>query len=77
MVIPAPVYRMDPSQMFEQHLETGAGITIAAIRMPSSEAHEFGVIELADDGITIKAFHEKPANPPAMPGNPELSLGIS
>ena len=68
------VYRMDPGQMFEQHLETGAGITIAAIRMPRSEAHEFGVIELAEDGITIKAFHEKPSNPPAMPGHPELSL---
>jgi glucose-1-phosphate adenylyltransferase len=68
------VYRMDPSQMFEHHLETGAGITIAAIRMPRSEAHEFGVIELADDGVTIKAFHEKPANPPAMPGHPDLCL---
>ena len=68
------VYRMDPSQMFEQHLETGAGITIAAIRMARSEAHEFGVIELAEDGITIKAFHEKPSDPPAMPGHPDLSL---
>ncbi len=68
------VYRMDPGQMFEQHLATGAGVTIAAIRMPRAEAHEFGVIELADDGITIKAFHEKPANPPAMPGHPDLSL---
>ena len=68
------VYRMDPMQMFEQHVDTGAGITIAAIRVPRSEASEFGVIELADDGITIKAFHEKPANPPAMPGHPDLCL---
>jgi glucose-1-phosphate adenylyltransferase len=68
------VYRMDPMQMFQQHLDTCAGVTVAAIRMPRSEAHDFGVIELADDGITIKAFHEKPANPPAMPGHPELSL---
>jgi glucose-1-phosphate adenylyltransferase len=68
------VYRMDTNQMFEQHLETGAGITIAAIRMARSEAHEFGVIELAEDGITIKAFHEKPSNPPAMPGHPDLCL---
>ena len=52
------VYRMDPGQMFEQHVESGAGVTVAAIRMPRSEAHEFGVIELAEDGITIKAFHE-------------------
>jgi glucose-1-phosphate adenylyltransferase len=68
------VYRMDPDQMFEAHLESGAGVTVAAIRMPRAEAHEFGVIELADDGITIKAFHEKPTDPPAMPGHPELSL---
>lgn len=68
------VYRMDPGQMHDQHLSTGAGVTIAAIRMPRSEAHEFGVIELAEDGITIKKFHEKPSNPPAMPGHPDLSL---
>jgi glucose-1-phosphate adenylyltransferase len=68
------VYRMDPMQMFTQHVESGAGVTVAAIRMPRSEAHDFGVIELADDGITIKAFHEKPANPPAMPGHPDLCL---
>ena len=68
------VYRMDPDQMFEAHIESGAGVTIAAIRMPRSEAHEFGVIELADDGITIKAFHEKPSDPPAMPGHPDLCL---
>ena len=68
------VYRMDPTQMFDFHLQTGAGITVAAIRVKRSEASEFGVIELAEDGITIKAFHEKPANPPPMPGNPEYSL---
>ena len=68
------VYRMDPSQMFAQHLETQAGVTVAAIRVPRSEASEFGVIELADDGITIKAFHEKPASPPAMPGHPDMCL---
>ena len=68
------VYRMNPDQMYQQHLQTGAGVTVAAIRVKRSEASEFGVIELADDGITIKAFHEKPANPPAMPGNPDLAL---
>ena len=68
------VYRMDPSQMFDHHLQTGAGVTVAAIRVPRAEASEFGVIELADDGVTIKAYHEKPANPPAMPGHPDLCL---
>jgi glucose-1-phosphate adenylyltransferase len=68
------VYRMDPSQMFEHHLSTGAGVTVAAIRVARSEASEFGVIELADDGVTIKAFHEKPSDPPPMPGHPDLCL---
>lgn len=68
------VYRMDPDQMYQAHLEMDAGVTVAAIRVKRSEAHEFGVIELADDGVTINAFHEKPADPPAMPGHPDLSL---
>ncbi len=68
------VYRMDSSQMFDFHLSTGAGVTVAAIRMKRSEAHEFGVIELAEDGVTIKAFHEKSSDPPAMPGHPDLCL---
>jgi glucose-1-phosphate adenylyltransferase len=68
------VYRMNPDQMYQQHLQTGAGVTVAAIRVKRTEASEFGVIELAEDGVTIKAFHEKPANPPAMPGHPDLAL---
>lgn len=68
------VYRMNPDLMYQQHLLTGAGVTVAAIRMKKSEASNFGVIELADDGITIKAFHEKPSDPPGMPGNPDWSL---
>jgi len=68
------VYRMNPDQMYQQHLQTGAGVTVAAIRVKRSEASQFGVIELAEDGISIKAFHEKPKDPPAMPGHPDLSL---
>ena len=68
------VYRMNPDQMYQQHLQTGAGVTVAAIRVRRGEASQFGVIELAEDGISIKAFHEKPGNPPAMPGHPDLAL---
>ncbi|MFM8205125.1 MAG: glucose-1-phosphate adenylyltransferase [Actinomycetales bacterium] len=68
------VYRMNPDLMYQQHLQTGAGVTVAAIRMKKSEASNFGVIELAEDGLTIKAFHEKPLDPPGMPGNPDWSL---
>ena len=68
------VYRMNPDQMYQQHLQTGAGVTVAAIRIPRVEASNFGVIELAEDGVSIKAFHEKPKNPPGIPGAPEFSL---
>src|SRR5213595_1621422 len=39
------VYRMDPCQMVDQHLQTGAGVTIAGLRVPRREATEFGVID--------------------------------
>ena len=68
------VYRMNPDLMYQQHLQTGSGVTVAAIRVPRQSASEFGVIELESDGLTIKAFHEKPKDPPGMPGNPDWSL---
>jgi glucose-1-phosphate adenylyltransferase len=68
------VYRMDPRQMLEQHIDTGADVTVAGIRQPRSEAHAFGVIETAADGRTINQFLEKPANPPAIPGSPDESF---
>lgn len=72
------VYRMDPSQMLDQHLATGAGVTIAAIKVPRASASEFGVIEVARDGVSIQGFHEKPNDPPAIPGDPDhayVSMG--
>jgi glucose-1-phosphate adenylyltransferase len=60
------VYRMDPSQMVEQHIESGAGLTVAGIRVPRSEASAFGVID-ADDKGKIRQFLEKPADPPGLP----------
>jgi glucose-1-phosphate adenylyltransferase len=62
------IYRMDPRQMVDQHVETGAGVTVAAIPVPKSEALDFGVIEV-DEHAKIKAFHEKVAEPPTMPGD--------
>ena len=56
------IYRMDPRQMVDQHIETGAGVTVAGIRVPIEQAGEFGVIEAGDDGRTIRAFREKPSD---------------
>jgi glucose-1-phosphate adenylyltransferase len=73
------VFRMDPMQMIDQHVEHGAGVTVAAIPVPRLEATAFGVIKTGGDGRTIEAFLEKPADPPPMPGHPDLafaSMGI-
>ena len=68
------VYRMDPQQMIAQHIESGAAVTVAGIRMPRSTAHQFGVIETAADGAHISRFLEKPDDPPATPDDPEASF---
>jgi glucose-1-phosphate adenylyltransferase len=62
------IYRMDPRQMVERHIEARAGVTVAAIPVPKHEAVDFGVIESDADG-RIVAFHEKSATPPTMPGD--------
>src|SRR4249919_2027619 len=65
------VYRMDFSAMVEQHIETGAACTVAAIRQPISLADQFGVIEVDDaDPSKIAAFLEKPKDPKGLPDNP-------
>jgi glucose-1-phosphate adenylyltransferase len=65
------VYRMDVMQMVNQHVASGAGVTVAAIPVPRLEATEFGVIQTAADGRTVEAFLEKPADPPSLPGRPD------
>src|SRR4051794_14197711 len=68
------VYRMDAAQMVAAHVETGAGVTVAGIRVPRKEAWQFGVIKTAADGITIEDFLEKPAEPPGLVDSPEESF---
>ncbi|WP_148571665.1 glucose-1-phosphate adenylyltransferase [Nocardioides caldifontis] len=65
------VYRMDASQMVQAHIESGAGVTVAGIRVPRREASAFGVIETAEDGVTIQDFLEKPADPPGLVDSPQ------
>ena len=65
------VYRMDPNQMIQAHLDRGAGVTVAAIPVPRTAATDFGVIRAAADGRRIEAFQEKPADPPGLHGSPD------
>jgi glucose-1-phosphate adenylyltransferase len=64
------IYRMDPAQMVQQHIESGAGVTVAAIRVPKEQAFQFGVIETSD-GRKIDQFLEKPANAAGLPDAPD------
>ncbi len=67
------IYRMDVEAMLEQHVASGAGITVAGIPVPIKQASDFGVIDAGDDG-RIRSFVEKPADPPSMPGDPERAF---
>ncbi len=67
------IYRMDISQMIADHQEKRAAVTVAALPAPRERASEFGVMEVSSDW-QISAFHEKPAEPVSIPGQPDWSL---
>ncbi|MEL7157644.1 MAG: glucose-1-phosphate adenylyltransferase [Actinomycetota bacterium] len=64
------IYRMNPRQMLNAHVESGAGVTVAAIRLPASESFQFGAIERGADSTRILGFHEKDPNAPTNPRAP-------
>jgi len=67
------VYKMDYEIMLRQHIERKADVTVGCLTVNISEASSFGVMAV-DNNNQITSFLEKPANPPAMPGNPKKSL---
>ena len=69
------VYRMDFAQMVEQHVNSGAKATVAAVRQPLHMADQFGVIEVdQNDPQKISAFVEKPASTPGLAADPSQFL---
>jgi glucose-1-phosphate adenylyltransferase len=64
------IYRMNITSMIEYHEQKDAAVTVAAIPVDKKYATEFGVIETAPDGRVI-AFHEKTADAPTIPGDPD------
>ncbi len=53
------LYRMDFRPVIAQHIETGAGITVATIPVGRAEAKSLGIMHIADDR-RITRFVEKP-----------------
>ena len=69
------VYRMDFSQMVDQHIDSGAACTVAAIRQPISLADQFGVIDVEPESPSrIREFLEKPTDPKGLPDSPDEVL---
>jgi glucose-1-phosphate adenylyltransferase len=67
------VYKMDYGLMLEQHVDSGADVTVGCIEVPRTDASGFGVMHI-DRSDRIVSFLEKPAKPPGMPDKPEVAL---
>lgn len=67
------VYFMDVRQMLDFHIERNADCTVAVLPVPIEEGNQFGILDVAADG-RVKAFVEKPKNPPPMPNDPTRCL---
>jgi glucose-1-phosphate adenylyltransferase len=58
------IYRMDPRQMVEFHIEQGAGVTVAAIPVPKRRGERsFGVIESDDESRSSTSTRSRPHRP--------------
>ncbi|MFT4189950.1 MAG: glucose-1-phosphate adenylyltransferase [Comamonas sp.] len=67
------VYKMDYSIMLIDHVKSGRGCTVGCVEVPRLEATAFGVMAV-DRDRNVTDFVEKPADPPAMPGRPDVAL---
>jgi glucose-1-phosphate adenylyltransferase len=67
------IYKMDYANLIADHVTQGGMCTVGCIEVPLAEATAFGVMAV-DKSRKITRFVEKPANPPAMPGNPGMAL---
>jgi len=67
------IYKQDYSLMIQHHVKSGADVTVGCIEVPRMEATGFGVMKVGDKD-KILDFVEKPADPPAMPGHPDMAL---
>ena len=67
------VYKMDYEPMLQQHVDTGADVTIACLEVPQEDVSSFGIMHV-DERDRIIGFLEKPKKPPAMPGKPGVAL---
>ena len=68
------VYRMDPARWSTQHIETGAGVTVAGIRVPRAEAKAFGCIDSDATGRITRVPGEAAPTRRSVPDDPEVTF---
>jgi glucose-1-phosphate adenylyltransferase len=67
------IYKMDYEVMLQQHVDSGADVTIGCLEVPRMEATGFGVMHVDEKDVIID-FVEKPIDPPCIPGNEDFAL---
>ncbi|MCX6616953.1 MAG: glucose-1-phosphate adenylyltransferase [Acidobacteria bacterium] len=73
------IYKMNYALMLNQHVQTGADITVATIQEKPAESYRFGVADIDSQGLIV-GFEEKPAvagqRSPYNPNTISVSMGI-
>ena len=67
------IYKMNYQMLIDAHEASGADVTIGALPVPRDAAREFGTMEV-DAAGRVRAFREKVADPPTIPGSDGLCL---
>ncbi|MGO4166219.1 glucose-1-phosphate adenylyltransferase [Novosphingobium sp. PhB55] len=67
------IYKMDYELMLQQHVNSGADVTVGCLVVPRKDARAFGVMHV-DENDVITSFLEKPKDPPSIPGDPAHAL---
>jgi glucose-1-phosphate adenylyltransferase len=67
------IYKMDYELMLQQHVNSGADVTVGCLVVPRKDATAFGVMHV-DENDVITSFLEKPKDPPSIPGDPDHAL---
>ncbi|HET6529832.1 MAG TPA: glucose-1-phosphate adenylyltransferase [Actinoplanes sp.] len=66
------IYRMNPRQMVDDHITSGASVTVAGIRQPKALSDQFGVIDVDPaNPRRIREFKEKPTEVDGLPDAPD------
>lgn len=68
------IYKMDYGAMLAFHVENQADMTVSCLEVPIEEAAGTYGVMAVDENHRIVGFQEKPDQPQAVPGSPDLCL---